>query len=215
MQFVQKLNASDPPIAQADGVLTRMEKEDLHFLRLMGEIDRMENHSQRELSKRLNLSLGLVNTFLKRLVNKGYFKVKTMPRNRVKYLLTPEGLARKSKLTAEFLHYSINYYRDIKSLLLTKFSEMQGKEVRAVLFCGAGEVAELAYLYLQLSSIRLVGIIDEKQEGRSFFGFRISGFDRLENADWDMILVTRVEDAEMTVNALIERGVKQERIAII
>jgi DNA-binding MarR family transcriptional regulator len=192
-----------------------MEKEDLHFLRLMGEIDRLENHSQRELSKRLNLSLGLVNTFLKRLVNKGYFKVKTMPRNRVKYLLTPEGLARKSKLTAEFLHYSINYYRDIKSLLLTKFSEMQEKEVRAVLFCGAGEVAELAYLYLQLSSIRLAGIIDEKQEGRSFFGFRISGFERLETADWDMVLVTRVEDAEMTVNALIERGVKQERIAII
>lgn len=181
----------------------------------MGEIDRLENHSQRELSKRLNLSLGLVNTFLKRLVNKGYFKVKTMPRNRVKYLLTPEGLARKSKLTAEFLHYSINYYRDIKSLLLTKFSEMQEKEVRAVLFCGAGEVAELAYLYLQLSSIRLAGIIDEKQEGRSFFGFRISGFERLETADWDMVLVTRVEDAEMTVNALIERGVKQERIAII
>jgi hypothetical protein len=92
---------------------------------------------------------------------------------------------------------------------------MQEKEVRAVLFCGAGEVAELAYLYLQLSSIRLAGIIDEKQEGRSFFGFRISGFERLETADWDMVLVTRVEDAEMTVDALIERGVKQERIAII
>ena len=80
-----------------------MDKEDLHVLRLMGEIDRNGNYSQRELSSRLNISLGLVNTFLKRLVNKGYFKVKTMPRNRVKYFLTPEGLARKStgKTTAE------------------------------------------------------------------------------------------------------------------
>jgi DNA-binding MarR family transcriptional regulator len=192
-----------------------MEKEDLHILRLMGEIDRMENHSQRELSRSLNLSLGLVNAFLKRLVGKGYFKVKTMPKNRVKYFLTPEGLARKSKLTAEFLHYSINFYRDVKSLLLNKFSEMEGKDVRTVLFCGAGEVAELAYLYLQLSRIRLVGIVDERLQGRMFFGFRVSGFDRLENPDWDMVVLTRLEDTEKIITALIEKGVKEEKIAII
>ena len=102
-----------------------MDKEDLHILRLMGEIDRNGNHSQRELSSRLNISLGLVNTFLKRLVNKGYFKVKTMPRNRVKYFLTPEGLARKSKLTVEYLRYSVNFYKDIKGLILKKYMEME------------------------------------------------------------------------------------------
>src|SRR5574340_1160966 len=123
----------------------------------MDEIDRNGIHSQRELSQRLNISLGLVNTFLKRLVNKGYFKVTTMPRNRVKYFLTTEGLARKSKLTAEFLRYSINFYRDIKSLILNKYTEMEEKKVQSILFCGAGEVAELAYLYLQLSSLKLVG----------------------------------------------------------
>ena len=94
-----------------------MDKEDLHILRLMGEIDRNGDHSQRELSRRLNISVGLVNTFLKRLVAKGYFKVTTMPRNRLKYFLTPEGLARKSKLTAEYLRYSVNFYKDIKNLL--------------------------------------------------------------------------------------------------
>jgi DNA-binding MarR family transcriptional regulator len=51
----------------------------------MGELDRDGNSSQRELSQRLNISVGLVNAFLKRLVNKGYFKVRTMPRNRLKY----------------------------------------------------------------------------------------------------------------------------------
>lgn len=181
----------------------------------MGEIDRQENHSQRELSKSLNMSLGLVNTFLKRLVNKGYFKVTTMPRNRVKYFLTPEGLARKSKLTAEFLRYSINFYRDIKSLILNKFSEMEKKKVRFILFCGAGEVAELAYLYLQLSSLKLVGIVDERQQGRSFFGFLVSSLERLQENDWDMILLTRLDDTERTIHTLLERGVREEKIAII
>ena len=181
----------------------------------MGEIDRQENHSQRELSKRLNMSLGLVNTFLKRLVNKGYFKVTTMPSNRVKYFLTPEGLARKSKLTAEFLRYSINFYRDIKSLILNKFSEMEKKKVRSILFCGAGEVAELAYLYLQLSSLKLVGIVDERQQGRSFFGFMVSSLERLQENDWDMILLTRLDDTERTIHTLLERGVREEKIATI
>ncbi|MBW2023016.1 MAG: winged helix-turn-helix transcriptional regulator, partial [Deltaproteobacteria bacterium] len=78
-----------------------MDNEDIHILRLMGEIERNGSFSQRELARRLNISLGLVNRFIKRLVNKGYFKVKTLPRNRVKYFLTPKGLARKSKLTIE------------------------------------------------------------------------------------------------------------------
>ena len=86
----------------------------------MGEIERDGNHSQRDLSRRLNLSLGLVNTFLKRLVNKGYFKVKTMPRNRVKYFLTPKGIARKSRLTVEYLHYSINFYHEIDRMVSSR-----------------------------------------------------------------------------------------------
>ena len=94
-----------------------MDKDDLNAMRLMGAIDRSENLSQRDLAKRLNISLGLVNTFIKRLVNKGYFKVKTMPKNRVKYFLTPAGLARKSRLTVEYLKYSVDTYKDIKKLL--------------------------------------------------------------------------------------------------
>jgi len=192
-----------------------MEKEDLHILRLMGEIDRNGNHSQRELSNRLNISLGLVNTFLKRLVNKGYFKVKTMPRNRVKYFLTPEGLARKSKLTVEYLRYSVNFYKDIKSLILKKYMEMEKNNVRSILFCGTGEVAELAYLYLQLSNIQLADIIDDKQNGKNFFNFRIRGFDRIHQKDWDMVLLTRLEDADQDIKSLLEKGVNRDRIAII
>ena len=110
-----------------------MDKQDIHILRLMGEIEHDGSYSQRELSRRLNLSLGLVNTFLKRLVNKGYFKVKTMPKNRVKYFLTPEGIARKSRLTVEYLQYSTRFYRDIKKLLVGKFQEMEKRRITGAL----------------------------------------------------------------------------------
>ena len=189
-----------------------MHKEDIHILRLMGEIERDGSPSQREFSRRLNLSLGLVNTFLKRLVNKGYFKVKTMPRKRVKYFLTPEGLARKSKLTIEYLQYSVNFYREIKNLLVSKFKEMEENRKSSILFFGAGEVAELAYLYLQLSDIQLVGIVDDRQNVDDFFDFKIEGLDRLDRGDWDAVLVTRLDDTDRDIKYLIEKGVASNRV---
>jgi len=192
-----------------------MDKDDLRTLRLLGEIDRDGTYSQRELSKRLNISVGLVNTFMKRLVNKGYFKVKTMPRNRLKYFLTPEGLARKSRLTAEYLRYSVNFYRDIKHLIINKYQEMANKEVKKILFYGAGEVAELAYLYLQLTGIRLAGVIDEQKAGRNFFSHVISGLERMREDDWDMILVTRLDDSDGAVETLVNSGVDHPKIATL
>ena len=192
-----------------------MDKEDLHILRLMAEIDRHDDHSQRALSRRLNLSLGLVNTFLKRLVNKGYFKVKTMPKNRLKYFLTPEGLARKSRLTVEYLQYSMNFYKDIKHLLLKNYGEMEKSDVRSILFYGAGEVAELAFLYIQLTSLKLAGIIDDEQSGKDFFGLKIEGVARLKQPDWDMVLLTRLENTDEYIRQLLENKVLQERIATL
>ncbi len=189
-----------------------MDNQDIHTLRLMGEIERDGSPSQRELSRRLNISLGLVNTFLKRLVNKGYFKIKTMPRNRVKYFLTPEGLARKSRLTVEYLHYSTRFYKEIKQLLIGKFKEMEEKRIASILFLGAGEVAELAYLYLQLTNIDLVGIVDEGKNGNDFFEFEAEGLDRVDREDWDAILVTRLDDTARDIKYLIEKGVDSTKI---
>lgn len=192
-----------------------MDKQDIHILRLMGEIEQDGGSSQRELSRRLNLSLGLVNTFLKRLVNKGYFKVKTMPRNRVKYFLTPEGVARKTRLTVEYLQYSARFYRDIKKVIMGKFGDMKEDKIESILFFGIGEVAELAYLYLQLTAIHLVGIVDEEQNGGNFFDFKVEGLDRLDRKDWDAILLTRLEDPVRDIERLIDIGVAPERIVTL
>ena len=192
-----------------------MEKENIHILRLMGEIERDASPSQRELSSRLNLSLGLVNTFIKRLVTKGYFKVKTMPRNRVMYFLTPKGLARKSRLTVEYLQYSVNFYKDIKNLLINKFKEMEKARLDTVMFFGTGEVAELAYLYVQLTDLQLVGIIDDSQNGSDFFEFGVDGLDRLDQKDWDAILLTRLDNTDQDIATLVEKGVNPNKIAVL
>jgi DNA-binding MarR family transcriptional regulator len=190
-----------------------LHKDDIHILRLMGEIGQNGARSQRDLARRLNLSLGLVNRFLKRLVNKGYFKITTMPKNRVKYFLTPEGLARKSKLTVEYLRYSVNFYKEVRALLLEKFRELEANQLRSILFFGTGEVAELAYLYMQLTDLRLVGIVDTSHKAKEFFGLKVDGPSRLGHEDWDVILLTRLEEPEKDLSLLYEWGVDPLRIA--
>ena len=74
-----------------------MENQDIRTLKLLEEIDNDRTPTQRDLSKKLNISLGLVNLFIKRLGKKGYFKIKTIPKNRVKYILTPKGAAEKTE----------------------------------------------------------------------------------------------------------------------
>ena len=138
-----------------------------------------------------------------------------MPRNRVKYFLTPKGLARKSRLTVEYLKYSVNFYKEVKNLLLSRYNELEEKEKMTVLFFGAGEIAELAYLYLQLTNLRLAGIVDEAEEGGDFFGFSVEGLHRLSRPDWDVVLLTRLDDTEENLERLAERGIHMERIATL
>jgi hypothetical protein len=92
---------------------------------------------------------------------------------------------------------------------------MASNGLDSILFLGAGEVAELAYLYLQLTSIRLIGIVDDRQNGKDFFEFKVANFDRLHQKDWDMVLLTRLDDTEQDIKYLIKKGVNPERIATL
>jgi hypothetical protein len=163
----------------------------------------------------LDVSLGLINTFLKRLINKGYFKITTLHKNRVKYLLTPEGLARKSRLTVEYLQYSIHLYKDIKNLLLSKYAQLVQEEVHTILFYGEGEVSELAYLYIKLTPIQLAGMIDPEKQGEKFFEYSINGPDKIQQLKWDKILLTRLDDPEKDMNILMQYGVDPGNIATL
>jgi hypothetical protein len=53
--------------------------------------------------------LGLTNLYLKRLARKGSIKITTIPRNRIRYLLTPQGLTEKSRLTYQYMQHSLSY----------------------------------------------------------------------------------------------------------
>ena len=67
-------------------------------LLLLSEVERDGAVTQRSLSTKLGVALGLTNLYLKRLARKGYIKVTTIPSHRARYVLTPQGFAEESRL---------------------------------------------------------------------------------------------------------------------
>ena len=92
---------------------------------------------------------------------------------------------------------------------------MEKNQINSILFFGAGEVAELAYLYLQLIDIQLVGIIDDSKNGDDFFEFKVEDFNRLDRQDWDVVLLTRLDNIARDIKCLLEKRVPQDRIATL
>lgn len=143
-------------------------------LRLMTEIATAEPISQRELSRRLDIALGLVNSYLKNLVSKGFVRVKNFPSNRYAYLLTPQGLAEKSRLAYQHLGYFSSLYTIARQDYLALFRAMHGQGIRSVAFCGVDEVAEIAYLSMKETGLELAAVMDDDAAGKMFFGKQVA-----------------------------------------
>src|SRR5438067_1637773 len=85
-----------------------------HMRGILLEIEAHEGVSQRHLSQHLGMALGLTNLLVRRIVAKGWIKVVHIRPNRVRYLLTPAGLAAKARLTRESLASSVTFYAEAR-----------------------------------------------------------------------------------------------------
>jgi EPS-associated MarR family transcriptional regulator len=92
-------------------------QEDTRF-RVLALLEKSPDISQRDLAKALGISLGGVNYSLRALVEKGMVKAQNFSSSDNKlayaYILTPRGLAEKSKLTANFLKRKVAEYEALK-----------------------------------------------------------------------------------------------------
>jgi DNA-binding MarR family transcriptional regulator len=189
-----------------------MESKNLKTLQLLEAISRGKPTSQRELSDTLQISLGLVNSFIKRLVNKGYCKITTVPKNRVKYMLTPAGAMEKTRLTYEYISSSYHYFKAAKHRVEDLYLGLQGEGATRVIFYGAGELADIAFLSMAGTGVRLIDVVDPTKAGEMFADFIVKAESRLRQADYDAILVTLVDNHATVLKDIKGVGVPSDKI---
>ena len=178
---------------------------------MLSEVERDAGVTQRSLSTKLGVALGLTNLYLKRLARKGYIKITTIPRNRIQYLLTPQGLAEKSRLTYLYMQYSLSYYRDMRERIKEMMSSFGGPHGQRVVIYGTMELAELAYLSLREMNIDCVGFIDENPR-ESFLSCPVSTPEQVSRWQFDRVLIADLEHAAACEEQLVQAGVLRENV---
>jgi DNA-binding MarR family transcriptional regulator len=189
-----------------------MESKNLKTLQLLELIAADKPTSQRELSDILQISLGLVNAFIKRLVKKGYCKVASVPKNRVKYMLTPAGAMEKTRLTYEYISSSYHYFKAAKNRVENLYSALLKEGATRVVFFGTGELADIALLSMAGKDLLLIDVVDPVNEGAVFADNIVKTTSRLKKVDYDAILVTSVNDHETVLNEIKGVGVPPDKI---
>ena len=178
---------------------------------LLSEVERDAGVTQRALSTTLGVALGLTNLYLKRLARKGYVKIATLPRHRIQYLLTPQGVMEKSRLTYLYMQHSLAYYRETRERIKEMMSSCGGSHGQRVVIYGTTELAELAYLSLREMHIDCVGFID-KNPPESFLSCQVLAPEQLARWQFDQVLIADLENEIACVEQLAQAGVPREKV---
>ena len=131
--------------------------------------------SQRSLAHKLNISLGLTNAILQNLIHRGWVKAKKMTGRKILYLITPKGMVQATNFIYDRVRETQHYYQYTKDLLTTHFTNLYDKGVRKAAIYGTGQLAEITYLSLLDSPLRLYSIItdDSASSKKKFLGHEI------------------------------------------
>jgi len=189
-----------------------MEKDERYTLEILNRIEENGRITQPEIAGLLGISLGLTNAFIKRIARKGYIKLTTIPRDRAKYLLTPQGIAEKSRLTLTYLQYSISFYKQAKQTISGAYAELEQEGVKNIVFYGIGEIAEIAYILLQQKQMRLTGVIDESHAGSVFMKRNVGTDADLSRMSFDKIIITSFEAPHDIIMKLTRLEIPKDKI---
>ena len=199
----------------ADNLNIFKPSEDLRDLRLLEELEKNPIVSQRELSHRFGIALGVTNACLRRMARKGWIRIRDLNPRRIGYYLTPKGMLEKTRLTIHLISFRVQHYSELKKVIANRLLEMQRDGMQRIVFYGVSDEMEVAYITLQGVNLKLVGIVedDEKMTPRIIFGYEIEPVSRIQELKPDGILITSLTENERKREKL-ESIFNQNRICI-
>ena len=123
-----------------------MDAQSEHELQILEHLEHNPDTTQADLATRLGLAVGSVNWYLKRMVGKGYVMVRKMQRRRLRYLITPQGIAEKARLTREYMRASLRIYRETRAEARLLLAQVVAAGYDTIRVEGDGELAEICLL---------------------------------------------------------------------
>jgi predicted transcriptional regulator len=114
--------------------------------KLLEAISEDETVTQAGLAKRLDIAVGSVNWYIKRLISRGYLKATRMDRTRLRYNLTAEGMGAFTRNATQYMRDSLFVYRDLRLRAQAMVEKLEGKGIEPIAIIGEDEIADILRL---------------------------------------------------------------------
>ena len=166
--------------------------QEIRELNLLQELEKNPIVSQRELSHKFGIALGVTNACLKRMARRGWIRITNLDHHKIGYYLTPKGFAGKANLTLHLISWTVQHYSTLKEIIGRKLLEMENSGVKSIVFYGISDEMEIAYITLQGVNLKLIGIVEdqEKINRAEILGFEVKDLRQIETLKPDAILIT-------------------------
>ena len=136
--------------------MTTYSENEHRELALLEQISVDPDATQATLASQLGVAVGTINWHLKRLIDKGYIKVRRAERRKLRYIITPEGLALRARLAIDYIKTSMSLYRLVRERSMRAIQQLRNAGYQEVRIIGDGEVAEICKLTCLEQNIKLL-----------------------------------------------------------
>lgn len=194
---------------QKDGLQSSQHRD----LRVLSEVADDPEITQRELSQRVGIALGLTNVLLRNLVQKGYVRATQAGWKQWLYNLTPEGFAQKVRLTVAYVQRVLDHYQKVRQTLREQLEPLALHEESRVAIYGTGEFAELIYLGLKELGIEEIDIFASRSsDNGKFLGMLVLDVATLRPEQYDRVIVADLQRSESVRKELQEQSVAPDKV---
>ena len=130
--------------------------DELRELSLLEQIESDPDVNQSALATQLGVAVGTVNWHLKRLIAKGAVKVSRAERKKLRYIITPEGLALRARLAVDYVERSFSVYRRTRQRVKDYLVKVKQAGFDRVRIAGSGDVADICKLTCMEQGVTVV-----------------------------------------------------------
>lgn len=188
--------------------------DDYTIFRLLDTLSEDGTLSQRDLARRLDCALGLVNAYLKTASAKGWIKVKELGGNRSSYQITAKGnselrrlaLLHARNLDAAFIILADEYRRIAQALA--------DHGVERVALCGVDGSSGIAWQALSDVGIDVSVVMDTQGIGRRFMGKEVVSLAHALLGGLHRVVISSLKRTDSLYQALLDMGVDDHSIAV-
>ena len=189
-----------------------LEDSSYRELRLLEEVDRSPDLSQRQLARRLGIALGVANLLVRSLASRGYIKITHLSWKRWVYVVTPKGMTRKLHLTVAYVERFFQHYRRVRQLVREDISDLPLNRESRVAIIGTSDMAELTYLALKDAGVDEIEVFEKSPSRPTFLGMPVRELGVIEPDSYAKVVIVDSSEQDGVRAELYATGVSESQV---